>query len=115
MQVAEDGGARGGWQAEADLAAALFLELRTCLLAAHSAGRKATPTSVGVITFYKAQVRVGFSSPNRSGRLNIDECLYSNDFLSCTVPAHPQLAPCVRPPLRRGHRVGAVRSVCSKT
>lgn len=51
-----DGGAGGGRQAEADLAAALFLELRTRLLAAHAAGRRAAPTSVGVITFYKAQV-----------------------------------------------------------
>lgn len=44
-------------QEEADLAAALFAELRAVLLRVAAEGRLKRGCAVGVITFYKAQAR----------------------------------------------------------
>lgn len=43
-------------QAEAQMAAALFWELRSFLMEAFQKGRKPNGVKVGIITFYKAQV-----------------------------------------------------------
>jgi hypothetical protein len=45
-------------QEEAELAAALFAELRAVLLRAAAEGRLKRGCAVGVITFYKAQARL---------------------------------------------------------
>ena len=51
------GGVAGdGTQAEAELAAALFVELRHVLCTAASKGKSPGRIAVGVITFYRAQV-----------------------------------------------------------